>query len=323
MNPDDLKGKLPKFLPDVHEIRQDICDYLGEARAFDHGVGILLKQLEDIGELENTLFVISGDHGFAGFTNGKCSLYDTGVGVSLAMRWPGNIPPGRVVDDFVNLMDLAPTFLEAGWRTCSNSDDRSQLASRYEVEQVWSDRSQTRLRGGRPRTSCREGTHGQPAVSSTSHPGSKAICTFETSSHSVGQWALVRGTVNRIDRTGRRSRWKTITFACFGDMDASPTKAWLIDHRDEPGMDKYFNYAFGRRPAEELYDVKSDPDQINNVIDDPRYASVRKELSARLMKVLTDANDPRVTGDGTTFEKPPYTIVPPPRKRPERKKRKN
>ena len=72
-----------------------------------------LTQQEQEHELENTLIVISGDHGIPGFPHGKCNLYDFGTGVCLAIAGPG-VRGGRVVDDFVNLTDLAPTFLETG-----------------------------------------------------------------------------------------------------------------------------------------------------------------------------------------------------------------
>ena len=97
----------------MHEVREDICDYLGEELAVDAGLGVLLEELEKIGELDNTLVVVSGDHGIPGIPRGKCNLYDFGTEVALLVRWPEKIAPGRVVDDFVNLMDLAPTFLEA------------------------------------------------------------------------------------------------------------------------------------------------------------------------------------------------------------------
>ncbi|MCP3691967.1 MAG: sulfatase-like hydrolase/transferase, partial [Planctomycetaceae bacterium] len=113
INPDDLKGRMPSFLPDVHEVRQDLADYLGEVQAFDAGLGILVDLLKSSGQLDNTLIVVSGDHGAPGFPRGKCNLYDFGVQVPLAVAGPG-CQGGRVVDDFVNLMDLAPTFLEVG-----------------------------------------------------------------------------------------------------------------------------------------------------------------------------------------------------------------
>src|SRR5262245_6699426 len=113
IDPEALKGRLPANLPDVPEVREDFADYLGEAQAFDAYVGVLLRRLEEAGELDRTLVVVSGDHGAPGFPGGKCNLYDFGVGVALVAAWPGG-KGGRVVDDFVNLMDLAPTFLEAG-----------------------------------------------------------------------------------------------------------------------------------------------------------------------------------------------------------------
>lgn len=117
LDPDDLKGKLPDFLPDVQAVREDMVDYLGEVMAFDTALGILLDRLAILGELENTIVVVSGDYGIPGFTHAKTNLYDFGTYVTLAIRWPGKGKPGRVVTDFVNLMDLAPTFLEAGGAT--------------------------------------------------------------------------------------------------------------------------------------------------------------------------------------------------------------
>ena len=117
LDPDKLKGKMPDFLPDVHEIREDFNDYLGEAQAVDAGIGIILEELDNIGELDNTLIVISGDHGIPGFPRSKANLYDIGTQVTLAARWPQNIQPGKVIHEFVNLMNLAPTFLEAAGET--------------------------------------------------------------------------------------------------------------------------------------------------------------------------------------------------------------
>jgi len=46
------------------KVREDLCDYLlGESQAFDAGLGVLLNRLEEIGEFDNTLVVLSGDHG--------------------------------------------------------------------------------------------------------------------------------------------------------------------------------------------------------------------------------------------------------------------
>jgi uncharacterized sulfatase len=114
------------------------------------------------------------------------------------------------------------------------------------------------------------------------------------------------------------------TYAAFPDMDAGPTKAWLVAHRDDPKWKWHFDYAFAKRPGEELFDLGKDPQQTKNVADDPAYASVKKEYGERLMKILTDAGDPRVTGDGETFERPPFVDLdrPDPKAAPPKKPRK-
>ena len=96
------------------------------------------------------------------------------------------------------------------------------------------------------------------------------------------------------------------TFVAFGDLDGSPTKAWVITHREDPGMDRFFKIAFGQRPAEELYDLRKDPHQMTNVAGESTYAGTKTALSKRLMVTLRNSGDPRVSGDGTTYEKPPF-----------------
>jgi uncharacterized sulfatase len=97
------------------------------------------------------------------------------------------------------------------------------------------------------------------------------------------------------------------TRVAFADMDASPTKAWLVAHRHDPQWKWHYDYAFAKRPAEELYDLRSDPEQTKNVAADPAYSTAKTELAERLLKTLTEVGDPRVTGDGQTFERPPFT----------------
>jgi uncharacterized sulfatase len=96
------------------------------------------------------------------------------------------------------------------------------------------------------------------------------------------------------------------TFVCFGDMDASPTKAWLVGQFGDTQWQWHYDYAFGKRPGEELYDLRNDPDQTKNLANDPAYADKKREFGEQLLKILTDAKDPRVLGDGTTFENAPY-----------------
>ena len=69
----------------------------------------------------------------------------------------------------------------------------------------------------------------------------------------------------------------------------------------------HWRLGFERRPAEELYDLRKDPDYLHNVATDPAYAETRQDLSQRLLSTLKATGDPRVLGDGGAFDRAPYT----------------
>ena len=94
----------------------------------------------------------------------------------------------------------------------------------------------------------------------------------------------------------------------FADMDSSPTKAWLVAQRHAPEWKPYYERAFGKRPAEELYDLRKDPGQSHNVAAAPEYRADRERLAADLLGRLAAAKDPRLA-DPVPFELPPFTDV--------------
>ena len=306
LDPDDLKGKMPPFLPDVPIVREDFCDYLGEVQAFDAGLGVLLDEMKAIGELDNTLIIVSGDHGIPGFPNGKCNLYDFGVAVPLAIRWGNGAVADRVVDDFVCLPDLAPTIVEAAGLTAPKvMTGRSLLKVLTSSAQGQVDPSRDHVIVGRERHVAAARTDRLP------YP-QRAIRTADylyIRNFKPDRWPM--GTAAGFGQpSGPLPNFATLTnntFSAFGDLDASPTKAWIATHRDSEAEQAFFQIAFGKRPAEELYDLKKDPHQTKNVAEQKSYRAVRVELEGRLMEELIATGDPRVTGDGTTFERPPFT----------------
>jgi uncharacterized sulfatase len=100
------------------------------------------------------------------------------------------------------------------------------------------------------------------------------------------------------------------TYATFSDMDQSPTKAWLVEHRKEPEGRRLFDIAFARRPREELYLLASDPHQMRNVAEDPTNKELVSQLKEQLFGELKRTGDPRALGDDR-FEKPPFAGAPP------------
>ncbi|MBI5688380.1 MAG: sulfatase [Verrucomicrobia bacterium] len=303
IEPDSVKGRLPKFMPDVPEVREDYTDYMGEIQAWDAGIGVLIKKLEEIGELDNTLVVISGDHGMPGMPGGKCNLYDFGVGVALLARVPGG-QGGRIVDDFANLMDLAPTFLEAGGvKPPDVMTGRSLMNVLRSANSGLVDPSRTWVVTGRERhvAAAREGNLPYP------HRALRTKDFLYVRNFAPDRWPM--GKPNFTSRADLPSagELERNTFIAFADMDASPTKAWLVGQYALPQWQWHYDYAFAKRPAEQLFDLRKDPDQTVNVADDPAYADTKREMAVRLVKILTEVNDPRVTGDGQKFERSPFT----------------
>lgn len=307
IEPESLKGKLPEFLPDVPEIREDFADYLGEIQGWDAGIGVLLKQLEAAGELENTLIVISGDHGAPGFTHGKCNLYDFGTGVAMVTRMPG-AKPGRVIDDFVNLMDLAPTFLEVGGVTPPAVMTGKSLLNVLTSDQAGQvDPARTWVITGRER----HVGHARDENLTYPHRALRTPDFLYIRNFHPERWPMGNPRDITESHAPSADELENETYAAFPDMDASPTKAWLVAHRNDAQWKKYYDYAFGKHPGEELYDLRKDPDQVRNIADDPAYTSQKQELADRLMKTLAAARDPRVVPPGDTFEKSPFTDPPP------------
>ncbi len=309
IDPESLKGRMPKHLPDVTEVREDVADYLGEVQALDAGLGELLRVLEETGEASRTLVIVSGDHGMPGVPGGKCNLYDLGTRVSLAICCPDRIPGGRIVDDFVCLPDLAPTILEA-----AGVDVPKVMTGKSLLNVLKSDRSGTVDETRDFVVTGRERHVAAARLELRPYP-QRAIRTADflyIRNFAPDRWPM--GTAPGYGTIGMMpdaESLETTTFGAFADMDASPTKSWLITHVNDNSENQiWFDRAFAQRPAEELFDLRADPDQIRNVAQDSKYAEVRKQLSERLMGILKETNDPRVTTDPPAFEQSPFTDKP-------------
>ena len=293
--------EVPACFPDSEEVRMDICDYYWEVQRFDTEVGELLEMLEEMGELDNTLIVISGDNGMP-FPRCKSNLYDLGTNVPLAVRWPSVVKGGRVVEDFISLADLAPTFLEAaGLKRAADMTARSFLGLLNSGESGRIDRKRDHVLTGKERhVPCQEtGMGGYPMRAIRTHDF-LYIRNFKP-----GRWpaGAAKGYSQPTEIVISRPLG---THYGYGDVDASPTKSYMLKYRNEPQVVGLFELAFGKRPAEELYDLRKDPDQLNNVADKPEYARVKSKLAAALMSELKATKDPRVLGKGDLFDNYPY-----------------
>ncbi len=284
--------RVPGALPDDPVVRSDIADYYFEVERFDREVGEALALLEASGELDNTIVVMTGDHGMP-FPRAKSNLYDLGTRVPLAVRWGGVAGSRRVVDDFVSLVDLAPTFLEiAGLPVPGTFTGRSLLPL------LRSDRS-GRVDPARDHVVFGKERHvpSQERGNLAGYPG-RGLRTAD--------FLYLRNHRPELWPNGIADGAASEKGNAFADCDDGPTKAFVVAHRGDARGRRYFELAFGLRPAEELYDLRSDPDQLVNVASEAGYQGDLLRLRERLTRELKALGDPRETGDAVRFEEYPY-----------------
>ena len=297
------KIKVPAFYPNVAQVRSDIADYYYEVQRFDSDVANAIKLLEAKGELENTIIVMTGDHGMP-FPRCKTNIYDMGVRVPLAIRWGENIrrgqkvkgEAGRTVKEFVSLIDLAPTFLEA-----ARIEIPDQMVGRslhrlilpHITGYKWHDRSHV-VYGMERHVPCRPDHSGYPM---------RGIRT--------SKFAYIRNY--------QPDRWPAGDPPKYGDCDPNKgwgtaiTKTYILENADTPEGKKFYNWNFAKRRSEELYAMVADPDQLVNLADDPKHAATKAELIAKLEADLKASGDPRAggsdgkPGNGDHFDKFPYS----------------
>lgn len=278
------KVPVPKFWPNVEQIRSDIADYYFEVQRFDRDVGNALRLLEEAGELDNTIVVVTGDHGMP-FPRCKSNCYDMGVRVPMAIRWGKHIRAGTRIREFVSTTDLAPTFL-----ALANINTSHQMSGRSLLPLLRGERDPSRdhvIFGKERHVPCRPDHTGYPT---------RGIRTE--------RWAYLRNF--------EPDRWPVGDPPLYGDTDPArsigkgTTKGYLLTHREDDAVRRFYELCFGKRPAVELYDMQADPDQLNNLATDPKHAAVVAELWQQLAKELRASNDPRLVGGWEVFDETPY-----------------
>ncbi len=284
------KIKLFRHFPDSPEVRGDVADYYFEVQRFDKLVGDSIAALEEAGELDNTIIVMSGDHGMP-FPRCKSNNYDSGARIPLVIRWPAKIKAGTVVNDFVSLVDIAPTFLEAAGLTIPDDMSGGSLLPLLAGQDS---RDRSYVLHGKERH-----VPGQESPDMGGFP-TRAIRTSDflyLHNFRPNRWPA--GTPNYEKAV--------IPGAWLADCDNGPTKTYMVENRDRDDQHrKLYDLSFAKRPADELYDLKKDPGQLVNVASDPAYTKTVKELKDRLFAELENSGDPRVTGKGPDFDSFPY-----------------
>lgn len=287
--PSDIP-RVPAYWPDNDTVRHDMLDYAFEVEHADAHLGRMLAELERRGLLDSTLVIVTSDHGMP-FPRAKGYAYPASNQIPLAIRWPAGITnPGRVIDDFVDFTDIAPTMLEvagvshaesgmapitgSSWREIFESSAIGRVIAMRDHVLIGKERNDA----GRP------GDSGYP-IRGIIRDGFLYLRNYEP-----GRWPAGN------PETG------------YLDTDGSPTKTFILEARRSNPADPFWPVNFGMRPAVELYDLSADPDCVRNLAALPEHQSRRNLLEQQLTSQLKAQGDPRMFGRGDVFDRYPIAI---------------
>lgn len=206
----------------------------------DREIGDILHRLEKEGLAENTLIFLIGDNGRCHF-RGKQFLYDPGLQVPLIVRWPGKIAPGQVNDDLVQTIDITATILDvAGVNTEKPLHGKSLFNDEYKNRKY--------IYAARDRMG---GTH--DAMRAIRSKRYKLIHNLMPER----AWLQYSG-------------YKEDMYPMLAEMNIM-----YMEGRLNEDQAKFFAPT---KPEFELYDIKNDPYELNNLADDPYFGAVKDQL---------------------------------------------
>jgi len=251
------EAAVPGFLPDIPAVRAEIAQYYTSVHRCDQVVGAVLDALDEAGFAENTLVLFLSDNGMS-FPFAKANCYLNSTKTPWIVRWPGHVKPGTVNrDDLISAIDVMPGFLEAAGCSVPKGMDGRSFLSLLEARGRW-DREEIF-------------TEFHETSARRRYP-MRAVQTRRFG-YIVNFWAD-GVTIMTMDSTGGMS-FRTMREAAQSDLK--------IARRVE---------LFSRRVREEFYDFAADPNGLDNLIGDPRYAGEIRRLRSKLEDHLAGIGDP-------------------------------
>lgn len=278
--PSDI-DRVPAYWPDNARVRNDMLDYAFEVEHFDRHLGGMLDLLGKRGLADNTLVVVTSDNGMP-FPRCKGFAYEESNHLPLAIRWPRAIPrPGRTVEGFVSFIDFAPTVIEAaGLRWEQTGMAPTTGTGMANIFAGKADGTRTHVLIGKERNDVgRPHDWGYPIRGIVTN-GMLYLHNFEPSRWPAGN-----------PETG------------YLDSDDSPTKSEILALRNIEGRKLFWDACFGMLPADQVYDLRRDPDCLENLAGKADF----KPLQKLLFDDLKAQGDPRLLGQANLFDEATYS----------------
>lgn len=267
---DPAKITVPPYLHDNATTRAGLAAYFGEIGKLDEQVGALMKMLDEAKQTENTVVLFVSEQGSSFPYGGKWSVYDNGIHASAILRWPGKVKPGSSTTALMQYVDVTPTFLDAAGIDPTKMD-----------------------------VGCPDG-HGATGFDGRSFLPVLLGQADTLRDHIFAQHTTI-GTNGAIGpypmRTVRDTRYKLIrnltpelTYTIGGIHQGQPIESWQEDAKNDPALAARVAHLFNR-PAEELYDLQTDPYETKNLAADPALAQIKAALQQQLDTWMTQQKD--------------------------------
>jgi len=249
--------KVPSYLPDNPEARADLVEYYEACNRFDQGIGFMMDVLREAGQIDNTMVLIMSDHG-APFPNAKTTAYDAGLRVPLIVHCPE--ARGVVNEAMTNWADITPSILE--WTGVEGPE--------YPLH----------------------GRSWLPILGQRNPSGWDRVYISHTF-HEVIDYYPVRGVRTR-EYKYLHNLVPGAIYPHATDLWASPTWQSVRKQGNAGKIGKRPVDRYLHRPAEELYDIQHDPDEIVNLAGSPAHQPLLKQFRADTEQFRKNTEDPWV-----------------------------
>ena len=253
---------VPPTWVDTPEARDNYARYLNDVEAMDTEFGSLINLLKKEGLYEDAVTIFTSDHGFEYFA--KWSCYEAGLRVPFFIRW-NKIKPGTTNQAMVSFIDILPTLVElSGGPVPDNIDGKSAISVLLDHKEEHRDLI--------------FGAHtNRGIISGKAYPirsvrDRRFKYIMNLNSDNLFQNILTHG------RTYRQE-------------DAGPVwKSWSSLANEDPATADRVSF-FLKRPKEELYDLLNDPNELNNLAEDPALLEIKSSLKSSLEKWMKEQGD--------------------------------
>lgn len=276
---------VPAYWPDNETVRTDMLDYAVEIEHFDRHLGKILAQLDSIGELDNTIVIVTSDHGMP-FPRVKGQDYYFSNHIPMAVMWGKELKnPGRRNSDLISVIDFAPTLLDVAG--VNGEDAGMQPIEGKSFMDIIRDKRNKSI--------------------------DRSVMMMGKERHDVGRpddqgypmRSILKGKYLYI-RNYEPSRWPAGNPETgYMNIDGSPTKTEIIKSRHNTSTKYYWDLSMGKRGEAELYDISKDVLCINNLYGKPEYRKIAESLEKEMTERLIRQGDPRMSGNGHIFDSYP------------------